>query len=446
MALVSVAHSLTPIEQLTRNALLKRFLRETGLGDYGTATGGSTTTIIDTTKLQSTQFNTREWVGGWGRISKDAGGAGAAPEGSISPITTYAPSTGTITLNPAITAVAASDEYELWRVNPSTVLDLLDQILKEDVFLPCWTMLSELPDYDMEASTYADWTASNTTLSKSTTDPVIAGKRHLSVVTTSALGYARSALVTVEPGKTYHVSALVRCSAASTTARLLAYDETNAATIDSRDSVRRYPVRLGFEFTIPTDCYQMSIRLANVENTVTTLWDEVVLFAQESTSIALPWWVKSKDQVKGVFRYLPHSIATDLNQPEFHGEQDKQWDIQDNPFSRGQLRLQARYGSIAQPLFIFGLRNETAFANDNSDGKLVDQNYLLACLGYRVFHMLSQQPNSGLVDMKWMQGQLIYYNDLWKKEQYRQMERLEQVITSPSPLVNIQDRRFQYLS
>src|SRR3972149_4978025 len=104
MALITVTPTTAQIEGITRNNLIKRILRETGLGATGIATSGSTTTIVDTGSLKSSQYNSSEWVGGWARISKDAGGAAAAPEAEKSPITTYAPSTGTITVDPALTA------------------------------------------------------------------------------------------------------------------------------------------------------------------------------------------------------------------------------------------------------------------------------------------------------------------------------------------------------
>src|SRR3990172_2216788 len=113
------------IEGITRKNLLKRFLRESRLGTYGTATAGGSGTFDDTNNIKSTQFNSRDWVGGWARISYDAGGAAAAPEAEIRPITTYDPTTNArITVNPVFSAnPAASDEYELWLINPRLVID-----------------------------------------------------------------------------------------------------------------------------------------------------------------------------------------------------------------------------------------------------------------------------------------------------------------------------------
>ena len=194
MALVTSNPTTPQVEGLTQRLLLERFLRETGLGDYGTATGGSTSTIVDTTKLQSTAYSGDVNPGAWARISYDVGGAAAAPEGEIRGITStgYAPSTGTLTVSPVFTAAPASgDKYQLFRfIHPQLVLDTLDQVLKEDCYLPCWTVLSEVPDYDMEQSVTTEWTGANSTLAKATAEPMGWGAQYLTVATTAAAGYA----------------------------------------------------------------------------------------------------------------------------------------------------------------------------------------------------------------------------------------------------------------
>src|SRR3990167_6011414 len=415
MATTIAAFTTPQIEGITRYTLFKRLLSETGLGDYGVVTTGGTTTFDDTTKLKSSQYDPKDWVGGWARISKDADGAAAAPEAEVSPITTYDPVTnGRITVSPAFTTTAATDEYELWRnPNPRLVIDMLYEILQEEIYIPCWTMLTEVPDGDMEQSGMDDWTSSDATDSKVSGEPALFGKRYLRVVTTAALGYSRTALLRVEPGKSYHASSVVRCSAAATTARLIAYDETNGTIIDSADSIRLYPVRIGFEFTAPSGCYTVSLRLANVENSVTTEWDEVVFYPLEATDIRLPWWVKDKSQVLGIFRANLTSIGTKVYDWIPRGEEDRRWDKRDNALGARGARLVARYGSMSSgPLFIYGLRNEESYANDNSDKKAVDSSLLMAALAYKIFCHLAQRPVSGFFNAKWL---LEQRND-WEKK------------------------------
>ena len=78
----TASYTLPTIEKLSRNDILSKLLRENrSLGGYGTATGGSATTIVDTGKLKTTQAPTTDWVGGWARLAYDAAkGAGAGVE------------------------------------------------------------------------------------------------------------------------------------------------------------------------------------------------------------------------------------------------------------------------------------------------------------------------------------------------------------------------------
>jgi hypothetical protein len=79
----------------------------------GTATGGTTTTVIDTVaRTEDDDY----WNGGTVWVLRDAGGAGAAPEKEYGEVTDFAASTDTLTLRSALTAaVAAGDKYAVAR-------------------------------------------------------------------------------------------------------------------------------------------------------------------------------------------------------------------------------------------------------------------------------------------------------------------------------------------
>jgi hypothetical protein len=77
----------------------------------GVATGGGTTTIVDTVeRLEADDY----WVRGTAWVLRDAGGAHAAPEGEASVITDFVQSSATLTLRDTLTgSVAAGDKYAL---------------------------------------------------------------------------------------------------------------------------------------------------------------------------------------------------------------------------------------------------------------------------------------------------------------------------------------------
>jgi hypothetical protein len=75
----------------------------------GLATGGSTTTAIDT--VERTEADDY-WNGGAIWLTYDAGGAGAAPQGEYGFISDFVQSTGVITIRTALTAaIASGDRY-----------------------------------------------------------------------------------------------------------------------------------------------------------------------------------------------------------------------------------------------------------------------------------------------------------------------------------------------
>jgi hypothetical protein len=90
--------------------------RNLGIVSDGTATGGSTTTIVDTLGRKETEDY---WAGtgdktGTVWITYDAGGVAAAPQGEWGKVSAFATSTSTITFRPAMTvAVASGDGYAI---------------------------------------------------------------------------------------------------------------------------------------------------------------------------------------------------------------------------------------------------------------------------------------------------------------------------------------------
>jgi len=77
-----------------------------GVLRYSTATGGSTSTVVDTTRTEGVN----EFDGGTIWIITDAGGLGAAPEGEFARISSWTLTTHTFAIS-AITAVGAGDRY-----------------------------------------------------------------------------------------------------------------------------------------------------------------------------------------------------------------------------------------------------------------------------------------------------------------------------------------------
>jgi len=139
--------------QLQLTHVLQQFYRRAG-GKVTLATGGSTTTAIDT-KLADELADGNEddiFNGGTIIVVEDAGGAAAAPEGEFSRITDYVASTQTLTFSPALTtAIATGDRILIAPPDfpPYDTIEVVNDALKD---------LSELPKYDTSITTAANQT------------------------------------------------------------------------------------------------------------------------------------------------------------------------------------------------------------------------------------------------------------------------------------------------
>ncbi len=363
------------VQLTTRPAILKAVLRETPFGQYGTTTAGSTSSLTDTTMLQSAEaYGDDYWNGGYARIV-----TGAAA-GTIRNITDYVASTGVVTVSPNWTSPSSSADYELWKmVHPQFVLDALDMTLTEECFVPDWAICTEVPDGDMEQNNISDWTAGGTAIvAKSTTEPTISGVRYLSVTNAAANDYARSALIYIPvQSRGYHLSALVRCS--SGTGTLIAYDETNGTTLGSVSTTAKGWTRIWFDFNSGSTTETISVRLQGTQTDAVIFWDDVCLYAHEAQDIRLPWWVKNRDHVRGFYRLDPNvGINGNSWDPSLIGRKEYDYAITQSRFGQGAARavVGTRTGMYG-PLYVYGLRNETAFASD-TETKHLDLRWAVA--------------------------------------------------------------------
>lgn len=98
-----------------------------GVLRVSTATGGSTTTIVDTKRTEGVDTLN----GGGALIITDAGAASAAPEGEWGRVTDWVLSTHTATISTVTAAVAAGDTYGIWAGKFS--LDILISAINNEI-------------------------------------------------------------------------------------------------------------------------------------------------------------------------------------------------------------------------------------------------------------------------------------------------------------------------
>ena len=91
--------------------LIRDAYQELGQLQVAKATGGSTSTVVDT-KLVNTGKDD-DWKDGSVIVLEDADGASAAPEGEFARVSAYVDSTGTLTIDTLSEAVSPGDVYGL---------------------------------------------------------------------------------------------------------------------------------------------------------------------------------------------------------------------------------------------------------------------------------------------------------------------------------------------
>lgn len=424
MALIRQDWTGVQTDKVTRPGILSRWLSETGWGQTGTTTAaGSTTTLVDATRLLSAQFSNREWIGGWVRfIDGDLAG-------TIVSITGYTPATGTITFPTQSAAPGSAVRYELWRtpVPPSLFLNALDTLMKRDVWLPTMCFLTELPDGDMEQVGTAYWTAADATLAKVTSGRGIFGKQAMTVATTAAGGYAAVTLG-VTPGTSLYVGAVFTPADVSVvnTGFISIYDITNSVELRRLTTSAKVPMLVIDEVTIPSTTARLRVALGSEENGVTGIWDECIVIDPLSADVALPSWVSSVAQVRGIHRWEPVQVgrADYEYAPEFRGMENANFDYVVDRFQDGIVRAALRQGVLSRPHWMLGVRNETAFASD-SEEKFVSEAWAVAGLAATGYDIVISR--AGHTDTGPMIERKNYWQGEWRREKQRVSTRTREV-------------------
>ena len=112
--------------------VVQQVVAELGFGVTGVATGGSTTTLIDTKLLD--RYSENYFDEGTLLVVYDAGGASAAPQGEWGVVSNFNNQNNTVTINAALTtAIAAGDVYVLAsaRFQLYEIIDAVNRATKE---------------------------------------------------------------------------------------------------------------------------------------------------------------------------------------------------------------------------------------------------------------------------------------------------------------------------
>ena len=294
---------------ITRLALRQQLgEQETGLATLGIATAtGSTTTVIDATRLKGA-WSASRWSRGTA-IRFSTLNAAAVTTGTT--LDSYAPSTGTITVLPAITAPVANDVLEIWSAVDSVdeVDDAIDRGLTRRCFRWVPVPLTKVTDGDCgDTAVTSLWTASGATVVPTKVNvafPDKIGRRWLRTLHSSnAAAYVYSATMNAVGGDIWRLSAI--CKVAAGTSALVAYDVTNSAAIslsgDGGTYTGRAPAHLDSTFTVPATCKQIRIHVGGAGTTAAddVYWTNIIAYQQDETQFVLPMRIANEKKIGNV--------------------------------------------------------------------------------------------------------------------------------------------------
>ena len=268
-------------------------------GELGYAQGipssaGTTTTLIDASGDSPIDPNDSEqWMNNaWLKIEEDTNGQNVGEVRRISSVST---STSTFTISRAYTnATSTTMTYGVYPVVPPTRMggkkgldEYINEVLRRLKYRNRY-LLTLCPDGDMEASGTAQWTASNSTLTKVGTY-VTMGKQALHVENSSAGGYVQSGNIAVTPTKT--VDVVVDLSVASGTVTLDLRDITNGTSIDTVSSTDLNTSYLWLPSNaIPSGCKNIAVRCTGTESSADFYLDNVSVRHTSARMMPMPSW------------------------------------------------------------------------------------------------------------------------------------------------------------
>lgn len=275
----------------------------------------------------------------------------------IRKVMSFAPSTGTITVNRVWTGATVHPDataYEVhYSLHPSTTKGCVNKALR-NMYYPAYYPLGLLNNPDMEDATITtDWLekASDKPANSSEVTIVYRGKQSLKVLNSGiANEYAYQAFY-VTAGKQMYVFAFGNTSAAATAAQVIVYDVTNSAAIETWDFDDQEWQELGGAFTVPASCKQCQVRLNIPTVSGTAYFDDVQCYSADQKEFVLPSWITDKTQIGHVY-YLQQGSAGPDDGRMIHETGLEYLDTPKVLESSGRFKIQFSGTGTGRPLYL----------------------------------------------------------------------------------------------
>lgn len=301
---------------VTGQAIRERLWRWGLIQLAGVATGGDTSYLTDTARLQSNALSETIYDDCIVRITSGT----SAPDGELSYVDYLDTANGRLYVTPSFTgAVASTDTYEIWKagVDPDDVDRARDEALTAVCSYWNHYPLSVVPNAGYkEALGSSNWEvllgSGSGAIAKATpsfpseffTDSLLCTN------TDTADEGAESASIYVQPGQSWFF--YVPVSVRSGTAEVIIYDNTNGAEIDlngtATETLRGWS-GIELTFSIPTGCEDITVRLVGQGATDIVEWGPVFMHPQGATVVPLPARVINRNRIGAIYKLRDYAIA-----------------------------------------------------------------------------------------------------------------------------------------
>ena len=259
-----------------RQYVIKRFYKPRYPIVSTTTDDGTDTTLKDSILAPSAQDT--NYLKAWIYVIKTvAGGATIFSVGRVTNVD-FSGSNSVLTFAPAMfTTLKSTTDYELhYKYHPDYVEDLIGEVLGNleiSLLLP----LTTIADGDMEDDPATNFAVGGTETLANNTTYVLHGRQSLKITAGAADDYAKSTTATYLPGNTQVLCAADCYITGGDAAKIILYDETNSAELETAESDATGWVHLEFTYTTPSTCEEVSLRLEAQNSGDVIYFDNAIL-------------------------------------------------------------------------------------------------------------------------------------------------------------------------
>jgi len=390
-------------------AILEELAKRTGLGRLGIATAvGTAATIADSQRMLGL-VSPAISIGAPILITSGARAGNHTYVQAEPPKTT-----GILSVAPDLAgALTIADTFQVWNSDfghVDRVKECVNRALTQWCARRVLVPLTILLDGDMEKVAYADWTAGlAATLAKVASGEGQPVRQKLSVTNAANAGYAYQAYSEVQPCQQFSLVTLSQGSVATSVPTVAVNDVTNAVDIPLTGDGASAVAGAAFQvcrnqFTIPTGCRSIQVRLGVLTGGDDVLWGWAALIDQNAREVVLPDRINRANRVGRVYR--AHRTVSDPYEPPGSWHLEEVTGVE-KVATRGTGGVVLRFPEVlGDYLYLYEEYQPYAALSALSDTTEVPLDWAVAASAYECFDLLWGQWREGQASRAPMPGQM----------------------------------------